>query len=229
MLIDVVQSNLNIYQNKTLKDSLHEALKETIVLGQVPAGTRINEKELSDALNISRTPIRHALERLESEQLVERKHGRGVIVRGISQSDAREIFSIRKALDTLATVTAAKNMNEKDFHDLQLLLQDGDNFYNEGLIDELLENFKEFNDFIYEKSEMSRLPAILKELKEYLFYFRDISIRSDERAGPALNDHWKIYEGMKNKNWESLEEIIHQHLKDSEDYILEEMERREID
>lgn len=225
----VVQKNLTIYQNKTLKDSLHEALKKTIVLGEVPAGTRVNEKELSDSLNISRTPIRHALEKLEDEQLVERLHGRGVIVRGISQGDAKEIFSIRKALDTLATITAAKNMDDEDFQELYLLLKAGDMYYDSGLIEELLKNFKAFNEFIYQKSEMNRLRAIIIDLKEYFHYFRDISIRSDERASPALKGHWEIYHGMKGQNWEEIEKIVHLHLEDSEKYILKEMEDRGIE
>ncbi len=62
--------------------------KKTIILGDIPAGGRINEKEISEKLNISRTPIRHALEKLEEEKLVERKHGSGVIVQGISLKDA---------------------------------------------------------------------------------------------------------------------------------------------
>lgn len=229
MFSHAVQRNLTIYQNKTLKDSLHEALKKTITLGEVPAGTRVNEKELSDSLNISRTPIRHALEKLEEERLVERIHGRGVIVKGISQEDAKEIFSIRKALDTLATITAAKNMDDEDFQELYLLLKAGDMYYDSGLIEELLKNFKAFNEFIYQKSEMNRLRAIIIDLKEYFHYFRDISIRSDERAGPALEDHWKIYYGMKGKNWDEIEKIVHLHLKHSEKYILKEMEDRGIE
>lgn len=227
--VSKVKSNLDITQNRTLKVSLHEALKKTIVLGEIPAGERINEKELSDTLNISRTPIRHALEKLEEEKLVERIHGSGVIVKGISVRDAHEIYDIRKALDTLATKKAAKKMTAAEFDELEALLQKANHHYEKSEIDLLLKGFRDFNQYIYDKSEMKRLAAIVTNLKEYLSYFRDLSIKSEVRSGSALKDHWTIFEGMKNKNWNELEKIIHNHLDDSLKFVLAEMEHREIE
>lgn len=227
--ISIVKENLEISQHTTLKVALYEAFKKTIVLGEIPAGERINEKELSEKLNISRTPIRHALTRLEDEKLVERKHGCGVIVRGISQQDADEIYDIRKALDTLATITAAKKMSEEDFDDFEDMLTESDEYFKNKDVDQLLESFKQFNQYIYEKSEMKRLTEIINELREYLGYFRDMSLTSDIRSGPALDDHWIIFHAMKTKNWEDLEIIIHRHLDESRKFILEEMERRNIE
>ena len=63
-VIGEVKKNIDFSMNRDLKDSLYFALKRTIILGDLPAGTRINEKELSDSLNISRTPIRYALNQL---------------------------------------------------------------------------------------------------------------------------------------------------------------------
>ena len=224
-----VKSNLDITQNRTLKVSLHEALKKTIILGEIPAGGRINEKELSDSLNISRTPIRQALEKLEEEKLVERIHGSGVIVKGISIRDAYEIYDIRKALDTLATTKAAKKMTPEEFDEMESLLQKADDYYKNDEIDNLLKGFRAFNQYIYDKSEMKIVPSIVIPLKEYLSYFRDLSIKSEGRSGPALKDHWIIFEGMKNKKWSKLERMIHNHLDDSLKFILKEMERRKIE
>lgn len=228
-IIKVVQENLDINQNQTLKSSLHEALKKTIVLGDIPAGTRINEKELSEALNISRTPIRHALEKLEDEQLVVRKHGSGVVVTGITLIDAIEIFDIRKALDTLATIQAAKKMTQQDFKELESLLLDANHLYENKETEKLLKSFRDFNQFIYNKCEMTRLTTIILNLKEYTDYFRLISIHSDERSGPALKGHWDIFHSMKNRDWEHLTEVVHNHLDDSVEFILKEMEEREIE
>lgn len=227
--ISIVKENLNISQHTTLKVALYEAFKKTIVLGEIPSGERINEKELSEKLNISRTPIRHALKKLEDEKLVVRKHGSGVIVKGISQKDANEIYDIRKALDTLATTTAAKKMTEEDFDELEELLSESDEYFKNKEIELLLKSFKRFNQYLYEKSEMKRLAEIINELREYLSYFRDMSITSDVRSGPALDDHWIIYHTMRTNNWKDLEKIVHRHLDDSRKFILEEMERRNIE
>lgn len=196
-MIENVRQNLDFSQNKPLKVLVYEAFRKTIILGQIPAGSRINEKEFSDTLNISRTPIRYALRQLVDEQLVEHVPKIGIVVKGISKKDAYEIFDIRKSLDTLATIKAMEKMDEKDFLELKELLTYGDKLNEEDRVDELLANFSDFNTFIYEKSQMLRLKGIVMELRSYLLYFRDISIRSSERRSVALAEHWLIYRGMK--------------------------------
>ena len=164
-MIENVRQNLDFSQNKPLKVLVYEAFRKTIILGQIPAGSRINEKEFSDTLNISRTPIRYALRQLVDEQLVEHVPKIGIVVKGISKKDAYEIFDIRKSLDTLATIKAMEKMDEKDFLELKELLTYGDKLNEEDRVDELLANFSDFNTFIYEKSQMLRLKGIVMELR----------------------------------------------------------------
>lgn len=114
-MIENVRQNLDFSQNKTLKVLVYEAFRKTIILGQIPAGSRINEKEFSDTLNISRTPIRYALRQLVDEQLVEHVPKIRIVVKGISKKDAYEIFDIRKSLDTLATIKAMEKWMRKIF------------------------------------------------------------------------------------------------------------------
>ncbi|WP_395531885.1 GntR family transcriptional regulator [Enterococcus lactis] len=228
-IIDAVKKNLDFSQNKTLKILLYEAFRKTIILGEIPAGTRINEKEFSEILNISRTPIRYALKQLTTEKLVTYVPKIGVVVKGISTKDAHEIYDIRKSLDTLAAIKAMDQMTTDDFKKMKALLIYGENLNREDRVDELLQNFSDFNAFIYEKSQMLRLKGIVLELQSYLIYFRDIAIRSSKRRNTALEEHWLIYRGMKTKNKEQLTLLIHEHLDHSLKFILEEMERQKID
>lgn len=224
-IIDAVKKNLDFSQNKTLKILLYEAFRKTIILGEIPAGTRINEKEFSEILNISRTPIRYALKQLTTEKLVTYVPKIGVVVKGISTKDAHEIYDIRKSLDTLAAIKAMNQMTTDDFKKMKALLIYGGKLNREDRVDELLQNFSDFNAFIYEKSQMLRLKGIVLELQSYLVYFRDIAIRRNT----ALEEHWLIYRGMKTKNKEQLTLLTHEHLDHSLKFILEEMERQKID
>jgi DNA-binding GntR family transcriptional regulator len=214
-IIEVVKKNLDLTQNKPLKACIYEAFRKTIILGDIPAGERINEKEFSEVLNISRTPIRFALQELVKEQLV--------------TQDAHEIYEIRKSLDTLATIKAMNLMTDDDFEELESLLIQGEYLNETGQVDELLQNFSDFNSFIYEKSQMLRLKTIVTELQAYLIYFRDIAIRSSSRRSRALKEHWLIFRGMKTQNSEQITLITHEHLNRSLTFILKEMERRQID
>lgn len=226
--IEAVKKNLDLTQNKPLKTLLYEAFRKTIILGDIPAGERINEKEFSDTLNISRTPIRFAMQQLVEEKLVEHVPRIGIVVKGISIKDAYEIYDIRKSLDTLATIKAMHLMNEADFNELETLLMKGNQLHQENQVDEVLQNFSDFNQFIYEKSQMLRLKSIVLELQTYLVYFRDIAIRSSQRREKALEEHWLIYRGMKNKDKLQIELITHEHLDHSLQFIIKEMEKHKI-
>ncbi|MED7646748.1 UNVERIFIED_CONTAM: GntR family transcriptional regulator, partial [Bifidobacterium breve] len=125
-VVPAVKRNLDLSENRPIKEAVYEALRKTILLGEIPSGERINAKNLSENLNISRTPIRYALERLDEEDLVERKTGIGVIVKGISINDAYEIFDIRKELDVLATRKAMRLMTPAQFKQMRALLEETD-------------------------------------------------------------------------------------------------------
>ena len=228
-IVEAVKKNLDLTQNKTLNVLIYEAFRKTIILGDIPAGTRINEKVFAEELNISRTPIRLAMKQLVNEKLVEHIPKAGIVVKGIRIKDAYEIYDIRKSLDTLATIKAMNQMTEADFQELQTLLEQGEQYNEADEIELVLKNFCDFNAFIYEKSQMPRLKSIVLELQAYLVYFRDIAIRSTKRRDKALEEHWLIFRGMKTKNVEQITLITHEHLDRSLQFILAEMERRQID
>lgn len=222
---EAVGKNLDLSLNEPLKELVYKAFRKTIILGEIPAGQRINEKEFSEVMNISRTPIRYALQKLVEEGLVDHVRGVGIIVRGISLNDATEIYAIRKSLDVLATITAMKEMSPEDFDELKALLEETERLNEANEIDQVLQKFSDFNELIYEKSKMLRLKSIVMKLREYLVYFRDISIRSKDRRDKALNEHLLIYQCMMNQEEEQLKQLITEHLDYSQTFIIKEMEK----
>ncbi len=226
--VDIVKKNIDLTTNIPLKEAIYLALRKTIILGEIGAGERINELEFSEAFNISRTPIRYALQRLLDEKLVVHQKGIGTIVKGISIKDAHEIYDIRKALDTLATIKAMELMTDDDLKEMRQLLEYGDKLNAEDKVDDLLDNFSDFNSFIYEKSDMLRLKSIVIKLQTYLVYFRDLAIRSSDRRDDAMAEHWLIYRGIKNKDIDQITLITHEHLDRSLEFIVTEMREREI-
>ncbi|GEP22115.1 citR protein [Latilactobacillus sakei subsp. carnosus DSM 15831] len=228
-IVNAVAKNLDLSQNRPIKELIYEALRKTVILGDIPAGVRINEKYFSEMMNISRTPIRYALKRLADEDLVIRKPGIGVIVKGISVKDAYEIYAIRKELDALATRQAMRLMTTAEFEQLNQSLLETRRLNEAGDVTAVLQKFSEFNQFIYDKSQMYRLKSIVVELQEYLVYFRDICIRSTDRCDLALAEHWLIYRGMLNQDINQINLITHEHLNHSLDFIVKEMRHRHLE
>ncbi|EOL43614.1 GntR family transcriptional regulator [Enterococcus caccae] len=223
-IAEVIEPNLNFSSTKSLKTTVYMALRKTILSGEIPVGTRINESMISARFNISRTPLRGALQSLRDENLLEYVPDSGMIVKGITIRDAYEIFTIRKSLDRLATITAMYKMSEADFKELDLivyLMQQQDKVGGN-----LTSLFTEFNEFIYEKSHLLRLRDTIANIQNYLSYFRELSVHSKDRSKGAIEDHAKIYYYMKRKDEKQVGILLDTHLDNALNSILNEMDKK---
>lgn len=99
-----------------LLDRVVDALRAAILAGSIAPGTRLSVPELARQLNVSRTPAREALQRLQHEGLVSMTPRRGAEVLGGRPGDLRELFEFREALEGMAARLAATRMTaqEKD-------------------------------------------------------------------------------------------------------------------
>ena len=217
----------DLSQNKPLNEIVFEGLRIAIIKGIIPVGERINESVYAEKMNISRTPVREALRRIQEEGLVEYVPHYGVVVKKITIEDAVEIYQIRKALDILATQNAMKIMTEERFDQMKALLEKTDEADARGDYKEVVELSRQFNDMIYEFCRMPRLDVIVKKLRQYLMRFRDISLTENDRRRKALDEHWLLYHNMRQKNYEQVAIITSEHLDYSEKFILKEMRRIE--
>ncbi len=87
---------------RTLADQVANQLRHAILTGQLKPGQHIVEREIAEAMHLSRGPVRDALMLLENEGLVIRYAHRGTFVAWLTLRDADEIYSLREALETLA-------------------------------------------------------------------------------------------------------------------------------
>lgn len=217
----------DLSQNKPLNQIVFEGLRLAIIKGIIPVGERINEKEYALRMNISRTPIREALRRIEDEGLVEYIPNHGTVVKKVTVADAKEIYAIREALEILATTNAMDVMSDEECDALAALLEKTEKANNEDDVALVIQCFSEFNRMIYRYSRMPRLEAIVKKLKDYVARFRDISLADFPRREEALLEHHAILNSLKKKDYEQVALTVREHLRRSECFVIEELERME--
>jgi DNA-binding GntR family transcriptional regulator len=82
--------------------SVYQYLKDRIITGELPAGQKLNENQLSSLLDISRPPLREAFRILENEHLVENIPRRGTYVAPISKEDLQDVYHARKMIECYA-------------------------------------------------------------------------------------------------------------------------------
>ncbi|MEO1563032.1 MAG: GntR family transcriptional regulator [Pseudomonadota bacterium] len=102
----------------------YEALLKAISDGTLKPGDRLREVEVSKLLNLSRTPVREALRRLESDGIVEHQPRIGAAVRQLSHSEIVELYEMRVVLERTAAEMAAKHASEAEIDTLEGLNRD---------------------------------------------------------------------------------------------------------
>src|SRR5207245_11158339 len=122
---------------ESLTDQVYSLLEREIVEGRMTPGERIREKELSQRLGISRTPIREALLKLEMAGIVVCNSRRSYNVRILTAADVSEIFEILGILEGAAVTSVAQDITQED---LELLKQ-----YNEKMAETA--NTEDFHTF----------------------------------------------------------------------------------
>ena len=109
-----VPSALTPATRKSLGEDVAERLRTAILHGELSPGQRLREEELGARLQVSRGPVRDAFTLLEREGLVRPARNRGVSVVELTRNDLEEIFTLRSALEPLATSLAIQRGNASD-------------------------------------------------------------------------------------------------------------------
>ena len=96
-------------------------LRQRIVEGQLAPGAKLNERELAQALNVSRTPLREAIKMLAAEGLVELLPNRGAVVAQMSEQDVIDTFEVIAGLEGKSGELAAQRISEAELAEIRAL------------------------------------------------------------------------------------------------------------
>ena len=110
--------------SRILSEHIVDQLRRAIVTEQLKGGQRIVERDIAEAMHTSRGPVRDSLLLLESEGLVVRYPHRGTFIAELGPEEAKEVFSLREAIETLAVEWLFKQAKPEDLHELDELVQE---------------------------------------------------------------------------------------------------------
>jgi DNA-binding GntR family transcriptional regulator len=218
-----IVGSLDFSGNLTIRETIYRAIKQSIIDGKLAVGERIVEKTFADAFRVSRTPVREALRRLETEGHVEYIPRTGVIVSGVTKQDVIEVYKIRKALEALVIEQASQNIEDEDIEKLKQYIQIANSDVKSDDLSVIMEHYESFNDILLRVSDMSRISAVLGQIKEYVFRFRRISASKEMRRQEVANEHEGIVKAIIEKDIEEAIRLNNIHLDNSLNTILNEL------
>ena len=114
----------NFKDNLTLKDRVYNNIKSQIILGNIKPDSRLLEKKLSEAMGISRGPIREALSKLEKDGFVESNPRKGFTVTDITSQEIKDILEEREVLEQFVIKKTYKNIDQIKLKVLENELQE---------------------------------------------------------------------------------------------------------
>jgi DNA-binding GntR family transcriptional regulator len=203
--------------NFSLKDKVYEALKDTITSMNIYAGDdepRLDERQLSEDLGVSRTPIREAIARLEQEGFVRIVPRRGVFVVRKTKREILEMITVWAALESMAARLITQNATDDEIATLRNMFG---RFGYDG-VNARIDEYSETNIRFHQALLMLAKCELLEKMAENLFiHMRSIRARTiseDNRASRSIIDHMAIIEALERRDTELAERLARQHTLD---------------
>lgn len=205
-----------IKKAESLKQQIYNFLKEDII-NQIYNGEEIlNERKISEELNVSRTPVREALKALESENWVEYIPYKGIVVKQMGIKDLENIFQIRMALELLTVELAMENINNElidrleECHQKQQYVLLENNAQKKEVFITL---DVEFHGLLLEMAGNDLLKVMIGQIRDKIWRFGMNAIfNGDYRYGETLEEHLAILLAMKTGDVEMTKEKMRYHI-----------------
>ena len=203
--------------NFSLKDKTYEALKQAIAEMNIyaePEEPRLDERQLSQDLGVSRTPIREAIARLEQEGLVRIAPRKGVYVVRKTKKEILEMITVWAALESMAARLITLHATDAEIATLRSLFATFENNQVQAKIDEYSETNIRFHQALLKMSHCELLTEMTENLFIHMRSIRMRTISEDDRAKRSIIDHMNIIEALEQRDTELAERLARQHTLD---------------
>ena len=195
----------------SLKDHVYNYISKKINDGSLKPDDKISELQISEAMNISRTPIREALIQLASEGLLENTPRRGFRVKCIDLKKAQELYEIIGLLDSRIACLTVDSISEENIRNMEFLADTMDAAIEQGLSAKYYELQIQFHDIytnLYDNQEMILLLNQLKNQFLRKYYVFDTPKNELEILKATNLQHHEIIRLFKEKKKDELEKYI---------------------
>ncbi|MPL67984.1 HTH-type transcriptional repressor RspR [bioreactor metagenome] len=205
------------------KEKAYNELKNAIINQAIKPGETLNERTLANDLGISRTPIREALQLLESEGWVVTEPCKGTWVKEITLEDIEEVFQMRLALEPFAVGLAVHQITEDDqkaLHDLyekQILL-----CHNVRPL-EFTDMDMKFHMYLTGLSKNRRMSQSISSLMDIMNMYIIRTIKNETRYAIAAEEHATIIKALFEKDVASAQQAVVYHLEQAQETILRDL------
>jgi DNA-binding GntR family transcriptional regulator len=198
----------------SLGEQAYAALKQAIMEADIyahPEEIRLDERELSGALGVSRTPIREAMSLLEQEGFLRTVPRRGVFIVRKTKKQIIEMIEMWAALESMAARLATLNASDDDIASLRHMFDEFLSSAPAEHIDEYSDANIAFHQAIIRLSGSHLMGQTIDNLFIHVRAIRRLTISQSDRAARSIIDHMQIIEALERRDTELAERLVREH------------------
>ncbi|WP_170154371.1 GntR family transcriptional regulator [Protaetiibacter intestinalis] len=208
-----------VARSGSLAEQVYRALRESIADGRLPAGSRVTERQLATALDVSPTPVREALSKLEHEGLVERSDSRRLRIADHPAETLHELMEVEVMLRGAEARFAARKITDEALERMRRIL-DELVASRESLT--LAQQFEMAQRFDAEIARAAANPALRSLIESYAIYASDyrLSLAAEDAKNPdwvasRIADHREILAALAARDEDAVERTMRRHARSS--------------
>ena len=197
----------------SVREKVYDHLKAAVLSSRLNPGERLTEEHLAEELGVSRTPVREALHKLESEGLIKPLETRGFVVSRDTRDEVEELFEIRSILEGYALRVVCEKISEDVFEELQGFVEKAEEALKKRRIDEVFKWNTKFHDALHGLiSEKRRLHRQMVNMRKYVLRYRRDTLEYPDGGRTAIDGHRKILLALRLKDPDLCERIMREHI-----------------
>ncbi|MCZ2257601.1 GntR family transcriptional regulator [Sporosarcina sp. G11-34] len=194
-------------------DIAYNELKQKIIELQYEPDSQLVEEELSTALNVSRTPLRQALYRLELEGLIVKQANGRMRVAPVSLMEVEEVYKVREVLEGLLAREATIHMTDEKIQQLEDVLVLMKLSAEQNRVKHTVRYSIEFHSVLYSLSTNQTVKRLMEQLNGSIERYRRISGYKNPEFKPIVpvQEHQEIFKLIQDGDPEKVEEEVRKH------------------
>jgi DNA-binding GntR family transcriptional regulator len=204
---------------------LHEAtfqtLKSLLVEGKIAPGSKLNERELAESLNVSRTPIREAIRRLAADGLVELIANRGAIAVQLSIDDVIHTFDVIAELEGYSGELAAKNISDSTLSELEALQYEMMASYARRDLSSYYKLNLRIHRLIHQAANNPVLATLFSQVNSRIEALRFRSNQDGVKWEKAVEEHQEMLDALKARDSARMRKVMIAHVTKKRDVVVQ--------
>jgi DNA-binding GntR family transcriptional regulator len=193
---------------------VYRKLRDAIARGELKPGERVMEVEVAAWLDVSRTPVRDALRRLESEGMLAVEPRTGLVVKSITREAMLELYVMREVLEGTAARLCARHASDVEVMELEDITRREERL--QGDYEALARLNRTFHDAIHRGAHNRYLEKSLSAVNDSMCLLGKSQMLIPERAREAKNEHAELFGAIRERNPDAAEAIARSHVRSAQ-------------